>query len=63
MDILLNGQVVDELCTVVHSSRASEKAKKMCAKLLDIVPRQQFLTAMWTLELHIASDYIQFLIS
>lgn len=46
MDILLNGQLVEELSTIVHCSKASLKAKQMCVKLLDIIPRQQFLIAI-----------------
>ena len=46
MDVLLNGKLVEELSTLVHGSKATEKAKRMCAKLLDIIPRQQFLIAI-----------------
>ncbi|XP_014208629.1 translation factor GUF1 homolog, mitochondrial [Copidosoma floridanum] len=46
MDILLNGNVVEELSTLVHCTKATEKAKRMCTKLLDIIPRQQFLIAI-----------------
>lgn len=46
MDILLNGRMVEELSTVVHCTKATEKARRMCHKLLDIIPRQQFLIAI-----------------
>ncbi|OXU21105.1 hypothetical protein TSAR_012226 [Trichomalopsis sarcophagae] len=46
MDIKLNGHQVEELSTIVHCSKASQKAKQMCVKLLDIIPRQQFLIAI-----------------
>ncbi|XP_058789262.1 translation factor GUF1 homolog, mitochondrial isoform X2 [Phymastichus coffea] len=46
MDVLLNGQQVEELSTLVHYTKATEKARKMCLKLLEIVPRQQFLIAI-----------------
>lgn len=46
MDILLNGLLVEELSTLVHCTKATEKAKRMCNKLLDIIPRQQFLIAI-----------------
>ena len=46
MDILLNGTLVEELSTLVHGSTAKERASRMCAKLLEIIPRQQFLIAV-----------------
>lgn len=46
MDVLLNGLPVEELSTIVHTTKATEKAKKMANKLLDIIPRQQFLIAV-----------------
>lgn len=46
MDILLNGHLVEELSTIVHCTKATEKAKRMCAKLMEIIPRQQFLIAI-----------------
>ena len=46
MDILLNGLLVEELSTIVHGTKAKEKARKICTKLLDIIPRQQFLIAI-----------------
>lgn len=42
MNILLNGKVVEELCTIVHKSKASQIGKKLCVKLLDTIPRQLF---------------------
>ncbi|KAJ8675252.1 hypothetical protein QAD02_011038 [Eretmocerus hayati] len=46
MDVYLNGQLVEELSTLVHSAKATEKARKMSLKLMDIIPRQQFLIAI-----------------
>lgn len=46
LEIYLNGRPVEELSTIVHCSRAKEAGKRMCTKLLDIIPRQQFLIAI-----------------
>lgn len=42
LNILLNGNVVEELGTIVHSSKAVNLGRKMVLKLVDIVPRQMF---------------------
>ncbi|CAH1403214.1 unnamed protein product [Nezara viridula] len=44
--ILLNGIEVEELSSIVHSSRAVDLGKRMCHKLVEIVPRQQFQIAV-----------------
>lgn len=46
MNILLNGNVVEELCTIVHRSKASQVGKKLCVKLLETIPRQLFEIAI-----------------
>ncbi|KAL6268411.1 hypothetical protein P5V15_001546 [Pogonomyrmex californicus] len=46
LDILLNGKVVEELCTIVHRSKAYEVGKKLCIKLVDTIPRQLFEIAI-----------------
>ncbi|XP_034937066.1 translation factor GUF1 homolog, mitochondrial [Chelonus insularis] len=46
MNVLLNGMPVEELSTIVHASKATGSAKRLAAKLLDIIPRQQFLIAI-----------------
>lgn len=46
LNILLNGVVVDELSTIVHITKAVSYGKRMCNKLLDIIPRQQFQVAI-----------------
>ncbi|XP_059474079.1 translation factor GUF1 homolog, mitochondrial [Neocloeon triangulifer] len=46
IDILLNGIVIDELSNVAHYKRAQQFGKDLCRKLLDIIPRQQFLVAI-----------------
>jgi GTP-binding protein LepA len=42
MDILLNSDPVDALSALVHRSNAHNLGKKMCEKLKELIPRQQF---------------------
>lgn len=42
MDILLNGDQVDALSALVHADRAYNLGKRMCEKLRELIPRQQF---------------------
>lgn len=42
VEILLHGEAVDAFCTIVHRDRAEEYGKRMCEKLAEIIPRQQF---------------------
>ena len=42
VDILLNGQSVDALSALVHADNAYSIGKKMCEKLRQLIPRQQF---------------------
>jgi len=42
MDILLNAQQVDALSALVHRSNAYDLGKRICLKLKDLIPRQQF---------------------
>jgi GTP-binding protein LepA len=42
MDMLLNGEQLDALSALVHRSNAYELGKKICVKLKELIPRQQF---------------------
>ena len=42
VDILLNGNQVDALSALVHADNAYTIGKKMCEKLRELIPRQQF---------------------
>ena len=42
VDILLNSQTVDALSSLIHADNAYNIGKKMCEKLRQLIPRQQF---------------------
>jgi GTP-binding protein LepA len=46
MDILLNGDNVDALSALIHRSRAQDFGRKLCAKLKELLPKQQFMIAI-----------------
>ena len=46
MDILLNGDKVDALSALIHRSRAADFGRKLCEKLKELLPRQQFQIAI-----------------
>ncbi|RAJ06674.1 GTP-binding protein LepA [Chitinophaga skermanii] len=46
MDILLNGDKVDALSALIHRSRAEDFGRKLCTKLKELLPRQQFMIAI-----------------
>ncbi|MFY8137349.1 MAG: translation elongation factor 4, partial [Flavobacteriales bacterium] len=46
MDILLNGDQVDALSALIHRDHAYDLGKKICVKLRELIPRQQFEIAL-----------------
>ena len=46
MDILLNGDQVDALSALIHKDNAFHLGKKICLKLKELIPRQQFEIAI-----------------
>jgi GTP-binding protein LepA len=46
MDILLNGDQVDALSALIHRDNAHTLGKKICLKLKELIPRQQFEIAI-----------------
>jgi GTP-binding protein LepA len=46
MDILLNGERVDALSALIHRSRAHDFGRKLCEKLKELLPKQQFQIAI-----------------
>jgi GTP-binding protein LepA len=46
MDIMLNAEKVDALSALIHRSRAQDFGRKLCEKLKELLPRQQFQIAI-----------------
>ncbi|MBI4946959.1 MAG: elongation factor 4 [Bacteroidetes bacterium] len=46
LDILVNGDQVDALSALIHRARAHEFGRKICEKLKELIPKQQFQIAI-----------------
>ncbi|MBI4929970.1 MAG: elongation factor 4 [Bacteroidetes bacterium] len=46
LDILVNGDQVDALSALIHKSHAHDFGRKICEKLKELIPRQQFQIAI-----------------
>ena len=46
LDILVNGDQVDALSALIHKAHAHEFGRKICEKLKELIPRQQFQIAI-----------------
>ena len=46
LDILLNGDPVDALSTIVHRDKSFSMGQKLCSKLKELIPRQMFDVAI-----------------
>ncbi|MDR9374220.1 MAG: translation elongation factor 4 [Schleiferiaceae bacterium] len=46
VDVLINGDQVDALSALIHRSNAYDIGKKICSKLKELIPRQQFMIAL-----------------
>jgi len=46
LDILLNGEMVDALSTLIHRDNAYDFGRRICVKLKDLIPRQQYEVAI-----------------
>jgi GTP-binding protein LepA len=46
VDVMLNGDPIDALSALIHKDNAYDIGKKMCLKLKELIPRQQFMSAI-----------------
>ncbi|AZU37171.1 elongation factor 4 [Wolbachia endosymbiont of Bemisia tabaci] len=46
LSFLVNGEPVDALACIVHKSRAEKRGREICARLKDLIPRQQYKIAI-----------------
>ncbi len=46
LSFLVNGEPVDALACIVHKSRSEKRGREICARLRDLIPRQQYKIAI-----------------
>ena len=46
LDIMINGDPIDALSLIVHRASAQNKGRSLCAKMKELIPRQQFQIAI-----------------
>lgn len=46
VDILLNSEPIDALSALIHRSKSQDIGRKLCTKLKELIPRQQFVIAI-----------------
>jgi GTP-binding protein LepA len=46
LDIMLNGDPVDALSALIHKDNSFDLGKRICLKLKELIPRQQFMIAL-----------------
>ena len=46
LDILVNGEIVDALSVIVHRDKAYDWGRRVCDRLVDLIPRQMFEVAI-----------------
>jgi GTP-binding protein LepA len=46
LDVMINGDRVDALSTIVHRSHADRRGREICEKMKDLIPRQMFDVAI-----------------
>lgn len=46
LDILINAEPIDALSLIVHTSKATTRGRKLCEKMKELIPRQQFQIAI-----------------
>ncbi|MFA6571017.1 MAG: elongation factor 4, partial [Bacteroidota bacterium] len=46
LDIMLNGEIVDALSSIIHRNKSFDWGRKLCSKLKELIPRQMFEVAI-----------------
>ena len=46
VDVMLNGDPIDALSALIHKDRAQDIGRRLCEKLRELIPRQQFVIAI-----------------